>query len=110
MSWRNRKSWEGERNPIAEMQKNAPEKFVIVRDPSEDNIRLVDFPKVPRVSFIPPEHRGKAVPEELFCTDRPLHLIIVPDECPAPDHPHRLIRDSAFPTIDLQNLVPLLRV
>jgi hypothetical protein len=108
-SWRSRNSWDGERNPIAEMQMRAPEKFLIVRDAGEDK-PLARHPRVPRVSFIPPEHSGKAISEELLAVDRPLHLLLVPDECPDPAHPLRSIRDAGFPSIDLQNLLRQLKL
>jgi len=107
-SWRSRNFWEGERNPIAEMQTRAPEKFLIVRDPSEDT-PFSRHPGVPRVSFIPPDHSGKSIPGELLAVDRPLHLILVPEECPDPGHPLRRIGDAGFPSIDLQNLLRQLK-
>jgi ATP-dependent DNA helicase RecQ len=103
-AWRTRKSWEGERNPIPEMQAFTPEKFLIVRDPSEDK-PFVNHPHVPRVSFIPPDLSGEALYDQLFLVERALHLILVPEECPAPGHPHRRIGDAGFPAIDLQNLL-----
>lgn len=106
--WRKRKSWEGERNPLAEMQAFAPEKFLIVRDPSEDR-GLGRFPAVPRVSFIPPESAGEAPCDDLLLVARPLHLILVPEECPAPGHPYRRIGDAGFPAVDLQNLLRQLK-
>jgi len=103
-AWRRRKSWEGERNPIAQMQAAAPEKFLIVRDPSEDQ-SFVNHPRVPRVSFIPPELSAAAPYDQLFLVERPLHLILLPEECPAPSHPHRRIGDGTFPAIDLLDLL-----
>jgi superfamily II DNA or RNA helicase len=108
-SWRNRKSWEGERNPILEMQARAPEKFLIVRAPRED-APFVNHPKVPRVSFIPPDQSGHPISEELFAIERPLHLILVPEECPDPGHSLRKICDGGFPAIDLQNLLRQLKL
>jgi ATP-dependent DNA helicase RecQ len=108
-SWRSRNSWEGERNPIAEMQMRAPEKFLIVRDAGEDK-PFARHPRVPRVSFIPPDHSGKAISGELLSVNRPLHLVLVPDECPDPGHPLRSIRDARFPSIDLQNLLRQLKL
>lgn len=107
-SWRRRKSWEGEQNPIAEMQMLAPEKFLIVRDPAEDSY-LARHAGVPRVSFIPPDASGQAVCAELLSVNRPLHLILVPEECPDPGHPLRRIVDAGFPSIDLQNLLRQLK-
>jgi superfamily II DNA or RNA helicase len=108
-SWRSRNLWEGERNPIAEMQMRAPEKFLIVRDAGEDK-PFACHPRVPRVSFIPPDHIGKEISGELLSVARPLHLVLVPDECPDPGHPLRSIRDAGFPSIDLQNLLRQLKL
>lgn len=107
-SWRSRNSWEGERNPIAEMQMRAPEKFLIVRDPSEDKPFACHL-KAPRVSFIPPDHSGQAIHTDVLAVDRPLHLILVPEECPDPGHLLRRIGDAGFPSIDLQNLLRQLK-
>jgi hypothetical protein len=108
-SWRSRNSWEGERNPIAEMQMRAPERFLIVRDPCEDK-PFARHPRVPRVSFIPPDHSGEAISGELLSVDRPLHLVLVPEKCPDPGHPLRSISDAGFPSIDLQNLLRQLKL
>ena len=107
-SWRNRNSWESERNPIEEMQTRAPEKFLIIRDPSEDS-PFANHAEVPRVSFIPPELAGHMIPDSLLSIMRPLHLILLPEECPDPGHPLRSISDGGFPSIDLQNLLRLLK-
>jgi hypothetical protein len=103
-AWRTRKSWEGERHPIEQMQASVPEKFLIVRDPSEDQ-PFTKHPRVPRVSFIPPELSAEAPYDQLFLVERPLHMILLPEECPAPGHPHRRIGDGAFPAIDLLDLL-----
>ena len=107
-SWRSSNSWEGERNPIVEMQIRAPEKFLIIRDPSEDS-PFANHAEVPRVSFIPPDQAGHMIPAALLSIMRPLHLILIPEECPDPGHPLRSIRDGGFPSIDLQNLLRLLK-
>jgi ATP-dependent DNA helicase RecQ len=107
-SWRSRNSWEGERNPIVEMKMRAPEKFLIIRGPSEDS-PFANHAEVPRVSFIPPELAGQMIPDAVLSIIRPLHLILVPEECPDPGHPHRRIGDGGFPSIDLQNLLRLLK-
>ncbi|MEI7909633.1 MAG: protein DpdF [Verrucomicrobiota bacterium] len=108
-SWRSRNSWEVERNPIVEMQMRAPEKFLIVRVPSEDK-PFACHPRVPRVSFIPPDHSGQAIHADILAVDRPLHLILVPEECPDPGHMLRRIGDAGFPSIDLQNLLRQLKL
>lgn len=107
-SWRSRNSWDSERNPIVEMQVRAPEKFLIIRDPSEDS-PFANHAEVPRVTFIPPDLAGHMIPAALLSIMRPLHLILIPEECPDPGHPLRRIGDGGFPSIDLQNLLRLLK-
>ncbi|MCB1129529.1 MAG: ATP-dependent DNA helicase RecQ [Verrucomicrobiae bacterium] len=107
-AWRVRKFWYGERNPISEMQMQAPEKFLIVRDPAEDS-RFAHHAAIPRVSFIPPDLAGHPIPDSLLFISRPLHLILVPEECPDPGHPLRRITDGGFPSIELQNLLQQLK-
>lgn len=86
----------------------APEKFLIVRDPSEDS-PFANHAPIPRVSFIPPDQAGRPLPDSLFALSRPLHLILVPEECPDPGHSLRRIADGGFPSIELQNLLRQLK-
>ena len=85
-----------------------PEKYIIVRNSDED-APFVTYPDVPRVSFIPPDQSGTLIEAKLLSIDRSLHLILIPEDCPDPGHPHRKIRDSGYPSIDLQNLLHQLK-
>ena len=88
--WRGMKRWLGRPNPIPELHKSAQEGFVVVRDLLEDEGCPVHLP-IPRITFLPPDFSGKSIPDVLHGVDRPYHLIIAPNSCIDPYHPHRII-------------------
>lgn len=107
-SWRDRKLWEGKSNPIPDMVRRAPERFLITRDPEEDR-PFARHPAVPRVSFVPPGHAGEVLDSRLLHVERPLHLILVPEECLDPGNPLRKVGETGLPAIRLDNLTHLLK-
>jgi ATP-dependent DNA helicase RecQ len=107
-SWRERKLWESRPNPIPEMLRRSPERFLITRDPDEDK-SFAKHPGVPRISFVPPDHAGDVLDSRLLHVERPLHLILVPEECLDPGNPLRKVGETGLPAIRLEILTRLLK-
>ena len=63
--------------------------------------------RVPRLSLLSPGHATHPIPDHLLTLDRPLHVIVAPEECPDHLHPHRFLRDG--PHMRLETFYRLLQ-
>ncbi len=84
-------------NPLLEMTARTPEKFLVVRSLEEDELFVSPPLALPRVSLLPPTHATRPVPVSLLNLDRPLHLIVLPAECPDHRDPRRRVGDADQP-------------
>jgi superfamily II DNA/RNA helicase len=108
--WRAETMWPGALpNPLKAMTKNTPENFLIVRGIDDPDPVFEGFLGVPRVSVLPPEHAPRSIPEHLYALNRPLHLVIAPEECEDRYHKGRRIGDGSPGSIQLGTLLNVLR-
>ncbi len=109
--WRTAIDWGGgKRNPLErDLTQKALEGFLIVRNLKEDH-DWSRHPRVPRVTFLPPEYSDRAIPESLYSVDRSLHLILLPENCRDSADPRRRIGEVRNGVIDLDRLVSLLKI
>jgi hypothetical protein len=108
--WRNVPMWPASLpNPLKAMTSHTPENFLIVRDLNDVEPPFQGFIQVPRVSVLPPRHSPDAISPGLFLLQRPVHLIIVPEECRDHRHPSRRVGDVAPGAIRIENLLALLK-
>ena len=73
-----------ERPPFRELNRLCPERYLLHADPSED---VSDGWPVPRVTLLDPADPPAPVPEHLFRTARPFHLLLIPDDARDPEYP-----------------------
>jgi ATP-dependent DNA helicase RecQ len=96
--WRTQTTWPGSLpNPLKSMTGNAPENFLIVRRLDEEDPLLHGYIAVPRVSLVPPEKADEPIPEFLLTLNRPVHIILVPEECPDNRNPARRVGEVSPP-------------
>jgi ATP-dependent DNA helicase RecQ len=80
----------------------APTRMLVARTIEEDEILPPTLP-LPRASLLWP-WGAERIPNGVMLLDRPLHLILVPDDIPC-EHPLRRYADTAFNTITLDNFL-----
>lgn len=94
-------AWDGMPDPLAAANKASREHFIIVRTLKEDD-EHANVPSVPRVTLLTPDWVDKRIPSHLFTMHRPLHLILIPEECRDPGHVDRRIGDTRADVIPIQ--------
>ena len=100
-------AWDGVKNPLGEATNASREHFVIVRF-LEDEDEHANTPAVPRVTLLTPEWADIPVPVHLYSLGRPIHLILIPEECLDPAHQHRRIGDARPDVITINSVFDLL--
>ena len=86
-------------NPLQEMTAQTPEKFLVVRGFGEEEPCGTPPLALPRVSLLGPEHAGRPVSKDLLNLERPVHLVVLPAECPDHRDARRLVGDADQPTV-----------
>jgi ATP-dependent DNA helicase RecQ len=93
--------WHGLPNPLAAATDASQEKFLIIRTLDEED-EHTNSPVVPRVTLLTPDRMKEAIPTHLFLLQRPVHLILIPEETTDPGHPLRQIGDARNDVIQIQ--------
>lgn len=82
---------------IQNIHRHARERFVLVRELSENDPHGSKGWPLPRVSIIEPTPTPVPISEHLLLLERPFHLIFIPEGMPDARHPGRKIGDVAPP-------------
>lgn len=96
-------AWDGVKNPLGEASNASREHFVIVRFLEEED-EHANTPEVPRVTLLTPEWVDTPLPAHLYSLGRPIHLILIPEECLDPAHHHRRIGDARVDVITINSV------
>jgi len=100
-------AWDGVKNPLGKATEASREHFVIVRFLEEED-EHANTPKVPRVTLLTPDLVDRPLPDHLFTLERPVHLILIPEEATDPAHHHRKIGDARIDIIPINTVFDLL--
>lgn len=100
-------AWDGVKNPLGQATEASREHFVIVRF-LEDEDEHANTPGVPRVTLLTPDWVDSSLPHHLFTLERPVHLILIPEEATDPAHNHRKIGDARLDVIPITTVFDLL--
>ena len=105
--WLERDKWDEHRNPFSDLPHRSTEGFIIAQDLAE--LDLWDRqPDVPRISLVLPDNTS--VNDSLYSLRRPLHLLVIPEECADPTHPSRRIGDARPNVMHLDDFARLLKL
>ena len=85
------------------LHQRSPDKLLISRF-IEDDVNLPEYAlPLPRISLLT-SRKNKPIPDFLLFMERPLHVIIAPENIPS-THPHRLYKDDAVNYIHLKEFL-----
>jgi ATP-dependent DNA helicase RecQ len=107
VKWLERSHWDEHRNPAPDLARQSIEGFIILRDLVEPD-PWDRQPDVPRASLAMPD--TTSVPDFLYSLNRPLHLLIMPEDVPDPANSSRLIGAVKSNVMSIKDLSRLLQL
>jgi len=84
--------WLNERD-YRDLYRFSPYRFVLHTDITEKENPLFARLPIPRISLLDPVDPPTPIPEHLFLLDRPLHLVVAPEDIPDNHHQYRKFFD-----------------
>ncbi|MDA8991813.1 protein DpdF [Akkermansiaceae bacterium] len=93
--------WDGQPNPLVAINEVSRERFLIIRTLEDEN-EHANTPAVPRITLLTPDMVDTPIPTHLLSLNRPVHLILIPEETIDPGHIDRRISDARVDVIPIQ--------
>jgi superfamily II DNA/RNA helicase len=100
-------AWDLVKNPLGEATDASWEHFVIVRFLEEED-EHTKTAAVPRVTLLTPEWANMPIPAHLYSLERPIHLILIPEETSDPAHHDRGIGEARSDVVGINTVFDLL--